>query len=123
MQYFVLTLIVIAVALSNIFRQKYDKACHGGAFFFTFVVSLFAMAVFLAVNREWSYRAELLQLSVGFVAAYVSANILAVPAVLCGVATGLTNCFVTRINFRLPAFVMFPVIAGDLSSTSEECRS
>ena len=84
MVYLILALTALTATVQNIFKQKLNERCNPSAFFFSALTSLFAMIFFIAVNTDWSYRAELLLPSTGFALAYAVATVFSVLAILYG---------------------------------------
>jgi drug/metabolite transporter (DMT)-like permease len=72
------------VAVQNVLKQKFNNRCTGGVFFFSGLVSVFAMSLFIAVNREWYFEARLLIPSAGFALSYAAATVFAVLAMKYG---------------------------------------
>ncbi len=74
MNYLLLGVIALCVTVQNIFKQKYDDRVKGGVLFFSGLCAFFAMLFFMVINRDWSYRAELLLPSFGFGLAYAMSS-------------------------------------------------
>lgn len=102
MEYAILIIVMFTTTLMNVLKQKYNKRCTGGTFFFTFVVSLFAMAVFVVANRDWSFNTAFLPYAVGFALSYASANIFSVLAMRYG-SFGKTSLIIS-FSLLMPAF-------------------
>lgn len=84
MNYALLGVIALSVTVQNVLKQKYNDRVKGGVLFFSGLCSLFAMLFFLAINRDWSYRAELLLPSFGFGLSYATASVCTVLAIRYG---------------------------------------
>ena len=102
MEYLLLGITAVAVAVQNIFKKRYNKKSAGGTFFFSGLISLTAMLFFIVINRDWSYRAELLLPSAGFALCYAAATVFGVLAIRYGslAKTGL----ITSCSLLLPSF-------------------
>ena len=84
MNYLLLGIIALCVTVQNIFKQKYNDRVKGGILFFNGFCALFAMLFFMVINRDWSYRAELLLPSFGFALSYAVAGVGTVFAIRYG---------------------------------------
>ena len=60
MNYVILAIASLTLTSQNICQRKYNDHSGVGAFLFSGMISFFAMMFFIAVNRDWSYSAELL---------------------------------------------------------------
>ena len=84
MNYMLLGVIALFVTVQNIFKQKYNDRVKGVVLFFSGLCSFFAMLFFIVINRDWSYRAELLLPSFGFGLSYAAASVCTVMAIRYG---------------------------------------
>ena len=87
MNYALIALTALFSTFQNIFKQKYNDRCSHGTYFFSGTISLFAMLFFMAVNRDWGYRAALLLPSCLFAASYAAATVFVVLAIKYGSLT------------------------------------
>ena len=115
MVYVLLGIAALAVTCQDIFKQKYNSRCNGGVFFFSGMISLFAMLFFMAVNRDWSYRAELLLPSVGFALSYATATVCAVLAIRCGSLAKTT--LIVSCSLLIPSFYGMVALKEPISVT------
>ena len=102
MTYLLLFATAGTVAVQNVLKQKFNAKCRGGVFLFSGLVSLFAMALFIAVNREWYYEAKLLIPSAGFAISYAAATVFAVLAIKYG-SLALSSLIISC-SLLIPAF-------------------
>ena len=102
MNYVLLGLIALFVTVQNILKQKYNDRVRGGVLFYSGLVSFFAMLFFLAINRDWSYRAELLLPSFGFGLSYAAASVCAVLAIRYGSLA--KTSLITSCSLLIPSF-------------------
>lgn len=75
---------VLSGTAQNILKKAFGKRCRGGTFFFSAVTALFALAVFLAVNRSRHYDPAVLPYASGFAASYICATVFALLAIRYG---------------------------------------
>ena len=79
--YLLLAIAALTITVQDICKKKFNQKCNDGAFFFGGMIALFAMLFFIAVNRDWSYRAGQLWYSFLFAVSYATTTICAVLAI------------------------------------------
>lgn len=84
MTYFLLAVNALLIVLQRIFQQRYNAKCNGGVFFFSGMISFFAMCFFALVNRDWSFNTALILPAIGFGLSYAAATVFAVLAIRSG---------------------------------------
>lgn len=75
MVYVALIVTVLFLTGQNIVKKKYEQISSSGVCFFSGMVSLFAMLMFAAVNRNWSFEAGLLFPAFLFGVSYACATV------------------------------------------------
>lgn len=75
MVYVALIVTVLFLTGQNIVKKKYEQISSSGVCFFSGMVSLFAMLMFAAVNRNWSFEAGLLLPAFLFGVSYACATV------------------------------------------------
>ena len=100
--YHLLGVAAVAVTCQDIFKQKYKSRSHGGTFFFSGMISLFAMLCFLMVNRDWSWNTALLIPAAGFALAYATCTVFTVLAIRHG-SLAMTSLIVSC-SLLIPSF-------------------
>ena len=70
MIYLVLMLTVVLLTGQNVLKKEYQQRSSSGVCFFSGMVSLFAMFVFVVINRNWNFDVRLLLPAVGFGVSY-----------------------------------------------------
>lgn len=84
MDYALLAVAALTVACQNIAKKKFNQKSAVGVFFFSGMISLCAMAFFIVINDDWSYRPEQLPHSFGFALSYTAYTLFAVMAMKAG---------------------------------------
>ena len=70
MVYLVLMLTVVLLTGQNVVKKVYQQRSRSGVCFFSAMVSLFALAVFAVINRNWSFDVRFLLPALGFGISY-----------------------------------------------------
>lgn len=102
MLYILLGLAALSVTCQDIFKQKFNQKSKNGVFFFSGMISLFAMLFFIAVNRDWSYSTAQLIPSLAFAICYASATLFAVLAIKHGSLAKTT--LIVSCSLLIPSF-------------------
>ena len=82
--YLLLGVPALSVTVQNITKQKFNQCTNGNTFFFSGMISVFAMLFFISINRDFYYSVELLVPSVAFALSYGVATFGAVLAIRYG---------------------------------------
>lgn len=80
MEYFLLLLTVFFASYQNILKKEFSKRCSSGVYTFTGIVCLFALIVFLSINRDFNITMPLLLYSIAFSVSYAAVSIFFVLA-------------------------------------------
>ena len=115
MEYLLLGVTALTVTCQDIFKQKFNKRCKSGTFFFTGMISFFAMIFFLAVNGDWYYSAELLVPSFAFALSYVAATVFSVLAIYHG-SLAKTSLIISC-SLLIPSFYGMICLGEPVSAT------
>lgn len=81
LNYFMLFLIVAFITAQNILKKTYNNRFSGGVYLHSATIAFFSLLFFAAVNREWSFRVEMLVPAFAFALAFSSALAFTVLAV------------------------------------------
>lgn len=100
--YLLLGITALTVTCQNIFKQKFNNKCEGGAYLFSGMIALFAMIFFLAVNRDTYYSVSLLFPSFAFALSYAAATVFSVLAIRQG-SLALTSLIISC-SLLIPSF-------------------
>ena len=100
--YLLLALIVVFVTAQNILKKVYNKKCNTGVYLYSAMISFFALLFFIAVNREWSFRPQMLIPAAFFALAYASATVFAVVAIKYG-SLAITSLVISY-SLLIPCF-------------------
>jgi len=100
--YLLLSIAALAVTCQNVFKQKFNDKCKSGTFFFTGMIAIFAMAFFIAINRDTYYTARLIGPSAAFALSYASATFFAVLAIRYGSLA--KSCLIISFSLLVPSF-------------------
>ena len=103
MQYVLLLLTALLLTGQKITQKRYNTVCRSGAFLFAGMISLCAMAVFAAVNRDWTWNSGILIPAVGFGLSYALGTVFVVLAIKNGSLARTT--LVTSYSLLIPAAV------------------
>ena len=68
-------LCTVTSTVQNVFRKQFSLRCQGGDYFFSTMVSFFALLFFLLTADRISFSNEILPYSVGFAAVYALATV------------------------------------------------
>ena len=101
MNYLLLALIALLIVSQKIIQDRYNAACKSGVFFFSGMISFFAMCFFMAVNRTWEWNVHLLLPTVGFGLSYAAATVFVVLAIKNGSLAKTT--LITSYSLLVPA--------------------
>ena len=101
MNYFLLFVTALLIALQKVTQDRYNARCSSGAFFFSGMISFVAMCFFMAINRNWTWNNNLLLPAVGFGLSYAAATVFVVLAIKCGSLAKTT--LITSYSLLIPA--------------------
>ena len=119
MNYLLLFLTALFIVFQKVIQDRYNAKCRSGVFFFSGMISFFAMCFFMAVNRDWTWSNELIVPAVSFGLSYAAATVFVVLAIKCGSLAKTT--LITSYSLLVPAFaglvilrepIGIPMIAG-----------
>lgn len=119
MNYFLLFLTALFIVFQKVIQDRYNAKCRSGVFFFSGMISFFAMCFFMAVNRDWTWSSELMIPAISFGLSYAAATVFVVLAIKCGSLAKTT--LITSYSLLVPAFagliilrepLGIPMIAG-----------
>lgn len=102
MNYVLLFLTALFITFQKIIQDRYNTKCRSGVFFFSGLISFFAMCFFMAVNRSWEWNAHLILPAVGFGLSYAAATVFVVLAIKNGSLAKTT--LITSYSLLVPAF-------------------
>ena len=100
--YLLLAVIVVFITGQTILKKVYNKRRDTGVFLFGAMTAFFALTVFVAFNRTWSFRPEMLIPAIAFAIAYASATLFSVIAIKHG-SLAITS-LITSYSLLLPGF-------------------
>ena len=115
MTYLLLALAVTTITAQDVFKKKYNQRGKDYTFLFTAIVSLFAMLLFVAINRDFYYSPQLLIPSAGFALSYAAATFFTVQAIRCGSLA--KTCLVVSFSLLIPCFYGLLKLDEDISVT------
>lgn len=101
MNYFLLFLAALFIVLQKVCQDRYNAKRDSGVFFFSGMISFFAMCFFMAVNRNWTWSNELILPAVAFGLSYAAATVFVVLAIKCGSLAKTT--LITSYSLMVPA--------------------
>ncbi len=119
MNYFLLFLTALFIVFQKVCQDRYNAKRDSGVFFFSGMISFFAMCFFMAVNRDWTWSNELILPAIAFGLSYAAATVFVVLAIKCGSLAKTT--LITSYSLLVPAFaglmilrepIGVPMIAG-----------
>ncbi len=119
MNYFLLFLTALFIVFQKVCQDRYNARRDSGVFFFSGMISFFAMCFFMAVNRNWTWSGELILPAIAFGLSYAAATVFVVLAIKCGSLAKTT--LITSYSLLVPAFaglivlrepIGFPMVAG-----------
>ena len=102
MNYVLLFLAALFITFQKIIQERYNTKCKSGVFFFSGMISFFAMCFFMAVNRTWEWNVHLILPAVGFGLSYAAATVFVVLAIKNGSLAKTT--LITSYSLLVPAF-------------------
>ena len=102
MNYFLLFLTALFIAFQKVIQDRYNAKCRSGVFFFSGMISFFAMCFFMAINRDWTWSNELIIPAVAFGLSYAAATVFVVLAIKCGSLAKTT--LIMSYSLLVPAF-------------------
>ena len=108
MNYFLLFLTALFIIFQKVCQDRYNAKRDSGVFFFSGMISFFAMCFFMAVNRNWVWSNELIIPAIAFGLSYAAATVFVVLAIKCGslAKTTLTDdisWFCKKFDYRYDA--------------------
>lgn len=112
MNYFLLFLTALFIIFQKVCQDRYNAKCRSGVFFFSGMISFFAMCFFMAINRNWVWSAELFIPTIAFGLSYAAATVFVVLAIKCGSLAKTT--LITSFSLLVPAFVGLIVLREPL---------
>ena len=115
MKYFLLFLTALLIAFQKVTQDRYNAKCSSGAFFFSGMISFFAMCFFMAVNRNWAWSPDLILPALGFGLSYAAATVFVVLAIKCGSLA--KTALIMSYSLLIPAFVGLIVLHEPLGAT------
>lgn len=101
MNYFLLFLTALFIVLQKVCQDRYNAKRDSGVFFFSGMISFFAMCFFMAVNRNWTWSADLILPAAAFGLSYAAATVFVVLAIKCGSLAKTT--LITSYSLMVPA--------------------
>ncbi len=119
MNYVLLFLTALFIILQKVCQDRYNARRDSGVFFFSGMISFFAMCFFMAVNRDWVWSKELIIPAIAFGLSYAAATVFVVLAIKCGSLAKTT--LITSYSLLVPALagliilrepIRFPMIPG-----------
>ncbi len=102
MNYFLLFLTALFIIFQKVCQDRYNAKRDSGVFFFSGMISFFAMCFFMAVNRNWVWSNELILPAIAFGLSYAAATVFVVLAIKCGSLAKTT--LITSYSLLVPAF-------------------
>lgn len=115
MKYFLLFVTALLIAFQKVTQDRYNAKCSSGAFFFSGMISFFAMCFFMAVNRNWAWSTELILPALGFGLSYAAATVFVVLAIKCGSLA--KTALIMSYSLLIPAFVGLIILREPLGIT------
>ena len=102
MNYFLLFLTALFIIFQKVCQDRYNTKRDSGVFFFSGMISFFAMCFFMAVNRNWVWSNKLILPAIAFGLSYAAATVFVVLAIKCGSLAKTT--LITSYSLLVPAF-------------------
>ena len=112
MNYALLFLTALFIVFQKVIQDRYNAKCRSGVFLFSGMISFFAMCFFMAVNRDWTWSADLVLPAVAFGLSYAAATVFVVLAIKCGSLAKTT--LITSYSLLVPAFAGLIVLREPL---------
>ena len=113
MNYFLLFLTALFIIFQKVCQDRYNAKRDSGVFFFSGMISFFAMCFFMAVNRNWAWSGELVLPAIAFGLSYAAATVFVVLAIKCGSLAKTT--LITSYSLLVPAFAGLIVLRESIS--------
>ena len=101
MNYFLLFLTALFIIFQKVCQDRYNAKRDSGVFFFSGMISFFAMCFFAAVNRNWTWSKELIIPAIAFGLSYAAATVFVVLAIKNGSLAKTT--LITSYSLMVPA--------------------
>ena len=101
MHFLLLLLTSLLLTGQKITQKRYNAVCKSGAFLFGSMISFCAMAVFAALNRDWTRHPSFILPALGFGLSYAAATVFTVLAIRHGSLARTT--LVTSYSLLVPA--------------------
>ena len=102
MKYALLFLTALLITLQKITQDRYNAKCRSGVFFFSGMISFFAMCFFMAINRTWTWNVHMVLPAVAFGLSYAAGTVFVVLAIKNGSLAKTT--LITSYSLLVPAF-------------------
>ena len=112
MNYFLLFLTALFIVFQKVCQDRYNAKRDSGVFFFSGMISFFAMCFFAAINRNWTWSNELILPAVAFGLSYAAATVFVVLAIKNGSLAKTT--LITSYSLMVPAFAGLVVLREPL---------
>ncbi len=115
MHYALLLLTALLLTLQKVTQKRFNTTCRSGAFLFGGMISLCAMCVFIAVNRDWTWHPSLLIPAVGFGLSYAIGTVFVVLAIKNGSLAKTT--LITSYSLLIPAAAGLVILREPIKAT------
>ena len=115
MNYVLLFLTALFIIFQKVCQDRFNARCRSGVFFFSGMISFFAMCFFMAVNRNWAWSSRLILPAVAFGLSYAAATVFVVLAIKCGSLAKTT--LVTSYSLLVPALAGLIVLREPLGTS------
>ena len=112
MNYFLLFLTALFIIFQKITQDRYNAKRDSGVFFFSGMISFFAMCFFMTVNCDWTWSNRLILPAVAFGLSYAAATVFVVLAIKCGSLAKTT--LITSYSLLVPALAGLIVLREPL---------
>ena len=112
MNYLLLFLTALFIVFQKVIQDRYNARCQSGVFFFSGMISFFAMCFFMAINRDWTWSNELIIPAIAFGLSYAAATVFVVLAIKCGSLAKTT--LITSYSLMVPALAGLIVLREPL---------
>lgn len=112
MNYFLLFLTALFIIFQKVCQDRYNAKRDSGVFFFSGMISFFAMCFFMAVNRNWVWSNELIVPAIAFGLSYAAATVFVVLAIKCGSLAKTT--LITSYSLLVPALAGLVILREPL---------
>ena len=115
MHYVFLFLTALLLTCQKITQKRYNAVCGSGAFLFASMISLCALCVFAAVNRDWTWDPRLILPTVGFGLSYAVGTVFVVLAIRNGSLARTT--LITSYSLLIPAAAGLVILREPIKMT------